>query len=273
MAGLSHIGLALTIIFVISLVILLSELLFVLWRRRIFHRQALSHHQTTVHGRDPADTNSQSFSDVSSTYCVPFAYSKELLYFYFCMNSSRISRIQPNNSSPPSVTDQSRPDDEELEEVIDVFKLQNIMFGPPRFLFTIKEEEEDKFNHHRDETAANKDYKGSAKLEEYLKAADNVDEESPPTTLSAVLQAAEDEEEIAAESVDNEIAIDMDDNDDDDECCLSPSPPFSTPCESPLYYFTPSASPINPAPSAAFYCDEEHNDFGGPPDCRSFSTN
>lgn len=223
MGGLNKIGISLTIIFVISLVLLLAELFYVLWRRRVFHRHA-PRQATSV------DSISQALSETSST-CIPFSsYSKELMYFYFCMNSFGISRVQPN-SAPPSLSSGGSCPDDEMVEVIDVFKLQN-MYGPPRFLFTIKEEEkENDAEYHSDkekrDSTDKEDSKRSAKLEECFKAAG--DEELSALT---VLQ----EEGGVPEGNDHHHVITMDCESDNS------TPPFSTPTGSPVY-FTPSASP------------------------------
>lgn len=232
MGGLNKIGISLTIIFVVSLVLLLAELFYVFWRRRVFHRHAPR--QVTMQGSASVDSTSQAFSETSST-CIPFSsYSKELVYFYFCMNSSGISRVQPN-SAPPSLSSGGSCPDDEMVEVIDVFKLQN-MYGPPRFLFTIKEEEKenDAAEYQSDKekrgNTDEEDSKRSVKLEECFNAAG--DEELSAIT---VLKVEEEEEGGVPEGNDHHV-ITMDSESDNS------TPPFSTPTGSPAY-FTPSASP------------------------------
>ncbi|CAI9779808.1 unnamed protein product [Fraxinus pennsylvanica] len=121
--GLSKLGTALTIIFVIALVALFTELFYVLWRRRVFRRQ----NPTVVQGG--GDQLSQYSSDCSVSSA---ASSKELLYF-FCI------RPRETNSNTDSLNSNAPP-----QMDIDVLKLQG-MYGPSRFLFTINEEEREDF--------------------------------------------------------------------------------------------------------------------------------
>lgn len=117
MSGPSKLGKALTLVFVVSLVFLLAELLFVLWRRRLLRR------------RDPLEIDRPGLTSNNSSS------SKEFLYF-FCLKSQ--SRVEPAGAGEVGGSDGSPVDDP--MEVIDVFKLRD-MYGPSRVLFTIKEEE------------------------------------------------------------------------------------------------------------------------------------
>ncbi|KAL2534532.1 hypothetical protein Adt_07883 [Abeliophyllum distichum] len=128
--GLSKLGTALTIIFVISVVALFTELFYVLWRRRVFRRQ----NPTVIQGSGGVggDQISQYSSDCSVSSAPS---SKELLYFFCIKPRETNSNTDRQNSNAPS----------QLEVVdIDVLKLQG-MYGPSRFLFTINEEEREDF--------------------------------------------------------------------------------------------------------------------------------
>ncbi|XP_059646592.1 uncharacterized protein LOC132293231 [Cornus florida] len=120
MSGLSKLGIALSIVFAFSLVALVAELFYVLWRRRVFRRNNFP-----VHG---GDHGSDSFSTNPSN-------SKELLYF-FCWKSQ--SRVEPDGAPTRGGSDGYSPDDP--AEIVDILKLQGL-YGPSRVLFTIKEEE------------------------------------------------------------------------------------------------------------------------------------
>ncbi|KAL2463976.1 hypothetical protein Fot_51932 [Forsythia ovata] len=128
--GLSKLGTALTIIFVISVVALFTELFYVLWRRRVFRRQ----NPTVIQGSGGigGDQISQYSSDCSVSSA---ASSKELLYF-FCI------KPRETNSNTDSQNSNAPPQMEVVD--IDVLKLQG-MYGPSRFLFTINEEEREDF--------------------------------------------------------------------------------------------------------------------------------
>ncbi|KAL3532156.1 hypothetical protein ACH5RR_005677 [Cinchona calisaya] len=215
MSGISKLGAALTVIFVVSLVALFAELLYVLWRRRVFHRQTPT--QATVHGGAVADTTWQTFSESSSTFTS--SSSKELLYFFFfCRDRGQITRVEPHSTPPPSVNSAGSCPEEEEMEVIDVFKLQD-MYGPSRVLFTIKEEDRE------NDTDSSAEKKSNSKrvnnLEEFFKAAD--DESTSQVAVAVALVVGDDH---SSGSLGGESAI----------------TPFSTPCESPVY-FTPAASP------------------------------
>lgn len=208
--GLSKLGIVLTVVFGISLLALLAELFYVLWRRRVFLRQA-----NTVRGDDEVSRHSSSestFSSVSS--------SKELLYFFcvrpqFCLqqespaaHDTRVNDLNSNQQSDVEVID------------IDLLKVQG-MFGPPRFLFTIKEEEREDL-----ESPAAKSMCPVAEGEVRER---NIDGESRTTvSLEECFKAAEEAETVV--EIDDGGAYDR--------------TPFSTPCASPVY-FTPSASPIH----------------------------
>lgn len=112
MNGLTKLGTILTVVFIVSLLALVAELLYVLWRRQNFRRRS-----------DPF-------------YRTP---SKEQLLYFFCWKNQ--SRVEPAGN--PQV-----PASEDLEAASaaavvddDVAKWQLGVNGPSRFLFTIKEED------------------------------------------------------------------------------------------------------------------------------------
>lgn len=194
--GLSKVGIVLIVIFAVSLVMLLTQLFYVLWRRRVFRR----------HGGGGDHFSQHSSSDSSF-------YSKELLYF-FCV------RPHPNSLSASDAAGDLNSNPRPEMEVIDVDLLKiHDMFGPPRFLFTIKEEE----GEHTESPAAEEVNKiddggrSSVTLQECFEAA-----EEPPETEEAVA--------VSMVEIDDRYWID--------------TPPFSTPCDSPMY-FTPSGSPVH----------------------------
>ncbi|CAI9783351.1 unnamed protein product [Fraxinus pennsylvanica] len=207
--GLSKLGIALTIIFVISLVALFAELFYVLWRRRVFRR------------KNPPPSNGEfqlpQFSSSDRDSCFPSVIpSKDLLYF-FCVRSQ--PRIEPNSISPTSSNDLSSNAPPETE-VIDVWKLQR-MCGPPRFLFTIKEEEKEDL-----ESLAEKSLCSSAEKESNKS---NISRIRKKVTLKECFEVVEEPPKAA---------MVVNDHGGGDEA------EFSTPCASPMY-FTPLASPIH----------------------------
>ncbi|MFS8008825.1 hypothetical protein Hanom_Chr14g01277461 [Helianthus anomalus] len=105
---------ALSVIFVVSVVALAVELLYVLWR----HRSFLRHASPAPHTRN----ETVNISIIGST-------TKELLYF-LCLKPQH--ELDPPG---PPVKAGSSPDD----QVVDVYKLLEAK-GPARFLCTIKEE-------------------------------------------------------------------------------------------------------------------------------------
>ncbi|GFY97950.1 hypothetical protein Acr_12g0004910 [Actinidia rufa] len=115
MSGLNKLGMALSVAFVVSLLALIAELVYVLWRRRLFRLQTSA-----------VDDGDVEFSGESA------AASKELLYF-LCWKQQ--SQVEPDKRIGSGQSDPGDP-----EEVIDILKLQD-MYGPSRVLFTIKEEE------------------------------------------------------------------------------------------------------------------------------------
>ncbi|CAA2971143.1 Hypothetical predicted protein [Olea europaea subsp. europaea] len=195
MGGLSKLSRVLTIIFLISVVTLFAELFYVLWRRRVFRRRNPQASTAVDGGGDQPSHYSSSNSSFLS-----IASSKEFLYA-FCIRSHSHSRVEPNSTTPTSSNGES-----EMEEIdSDIVKLQ-VMHGPSRFLFTIKEEEREEL----EAVAENNNNKEKVSLQECFKVA-----EEPP-----------------------EIRIEIDD---DGGCDATP---FTTPCASALY-FTPSCSPVH----------------------------
>ncbi|PSS01615.1 Zinc finger protein [Actinidia chinensis var. chinensis] len=182
MSDLNKLGTALSVAFVVSLLALVAELVYVLWRRRLFHLQTSA-----------ADAGDVEYSVESA------AASKELLYF-LCWKQQ--ARVEPDKRIGSGRSDRGEP-----EEVIDMLKLQE-MYGPSRVLFTIKEEEREE-----------------AESEKSLSSAEKVIKKTRRVTLEGCFMVAGDSAEV-----DVRIAGDLE------------TTPYSTPCDSPLYY-TPTASP------------------------------
>ncbi|KAK6152256.1 hypothetical protein DH2020_014891 [Rehmannia glutinosa] len=206
--GLSKLGTALTIIFVISLLLLFAELFYVLWRRRVFRRQT-----NNVGGGGEGDGVSH-FSSSDSTFSTAVASSKDLLYFFCVRPQFRLERssVPANINTEANSLNSNQQSEVEVID-IDLLKIQG-MFGPPRFLFTIKEEEREDL-----ESSGEKSL-NPALGKEVSKKIDDGDEIR--VCLEEYLKAA-------AESV---MAVEIDDLGVDDTM------PFSTPCASPMY-FTP----------------------------------
>ncbi|KAL7614680.1 hypothetical protein Lser_V15G06429 [Lactuca serriola] len=119
----SKLATALTVIFFVSIVALICELLYVLWRHRSFRRHSSPPPPTHI-----GDQNPDNFPTADAA-------TKELLLYFFCLKP----HIPEDSSGRPNKnTDASSPND----EVIDVFKLFEAN-GPSRFLCTIKEEDKE----------------------------------------------------------------------------------------------------------------------------------
>ncbi|PWA39528.1 hypothetical protein CTI12_AA572410 [Artemisia annua] len=112
----SKLATALTIIFVVSVVILIAELVFVLWRRRSSRLQPS--------GPPTPEDPTLSTSDYTA---------KELLLF-FCLKAK--TRVEPSETAPTQNPNASSTND----EAIDVFKLLEAS-RPSRILCTIKEDD------------------------------------------------------------------------------------------------------------------------------------
>ncbi|EPS59595.1 hypothetical protein M569_15211 [Genlisea aurea] len=127
--GLSKLGVVLTVILLLTLIALMAQLIYVLWRRRVVcHR---SGGDLDGDGLATDDRIRMYSSSPDSAFS-----SRELLYF-FCIKS----KSSGANSKSATVPADSGSESTEAEVVeIDVLAL-NGMFGPPRLLFTIKEEE------------------------------------------------------------------------------------------------------------------------------------
>lgn len=186
MSGVSNLGKALTVIFIFSVIALLSELLYVLWRRRIIFRHHCDPPQPAVENQPET---------VFTSNISPNPSKKDLLYF-LCLGTQ--SRVEPDGSAPTRRAEGSVEDDD--VEIIDLYKLRE-MYGPSRLLFTIKEEEKEDLESEKSTTK-------SRNLSQSFGEAGAVPE--------VVVTIEEGIEET----------------------------PFSTPCDSPLY-FTPSASPVH----------------------------
>ncbi|XP_010262971.1 PREDICTED: uncharacterized protein LOC104601369 [Nelumbo nucifera] len=116
MSGLSKLVIGLTVVFVVSVVALIAQVVYVIWCRRRFRRE-----------------NSTGEPDFTGK---PFASpSKELLYFFCWKNQSRIEPAVPPTSLASDAQDAA-------PELVDPLKWHGL-YGPSRVLFTIKEERED----------------------------------------------------------------------------------------------------------------------------------
>lgn len=193
--SLSKLGISLTIVFVISLLALLAQLFYVFWRRRVFRRQ------TYIGG------GADHLSIYSSTES---GFSSKEFFFFFCMRS---------NSNSMAVTGDRNPNRRLDMEVVDIdlLKLQG-MFGPPRFLFTIKEEEREGFESPSDKS-----------LHSAEKEAKKIDELNRSNRVSL---------EECFKAADAVVEIDGGEGND--------ATPFTTPCASPVF-LTPSSSPDDKA--------------------------
>lgn len=109
-------------VFGVAVLALFVQLIYVLWRRRIFRRRS-----------DSIDPNS----------------SKEQMLYFFCWKTP--ARIEPAGNH----TIRSPPDAEPAVDDDDVAKWQEETYGPSRALFTIKEEE-------REETETKADNDGNS---------------------------------------------------------------------------------------------------------------
>ncbi|XP_076932601.1 uncharacterized protein LOC143598207 [Bidens hawaiensis] len=116
---------ALSIIFMESVVALVGELLYVLWRHRSFRSRSTP----TPHTRSLHDENPNNFSVTEA------AITKELLYF-FCLKPHQ--ELDPTETLSKDKDHESSSDDQE----VDVFKMLDAK-GPARFLCTIKEEDKE----------------------------------------------------------------------------------------------------------------------------------
>ncbi|XP_076906387.1 uncharacterized protein LOC143562490 [Bidens hawaiensis] len=114
---------ALSIIFVVSVVALVGELLYVLWRHRSFRHHSTPNPHTHSHHENPNSSITEA------------AISKELLYF-FCLKPHQ--ELDPTGTPNKDKDHESSSNDQEL----DVFKLLDAK-GPARFLCTIKEEDKE----------------------------------------------------------------------------------------------------------------------------------
>ncbi|XP_047956017.1 uncharacterized protein LOC125201802 [Salvia hispanica] len=185
--GLSNLGISLVIIFAIALLAIFAQVFYIIWRRLAFRRR----------------TSAASSSRYSSSESTP---SKELLYF-FCVRP----QLDLDRTSPAAIDGRNSNRESDVEVIdIDLLKIEGV-FGPPRFLFTIKEEEKEG-------------------TESPAKTAVEIvgDEKRGGVSLEECFRSEE-------ETV--EVKIDDCSRDDD-------ATPFSTPCASPLY-FTPTASPVH----------------------------
>ncbi|XP_057805279.1 uncharacterized protein LOC131020475 [Salvia miltiorrhiza] len=200
--ALSKLGIALVIIFAISVLAIFTQLFYVFWRRLVFRRRTSA-----------ASGGGDEISRYSSSESASSAPSKELLYF-FCVRPQL--HLDQSSLTANSGGGERNSDHESDVEVIDIdlLKIQGV-FGPPRFLFTIKEEEREG----TESPAKTTPFPAENEMKEVVG-----DEKRGSVSLEECLRSA--------------VEVEIDDRDD--------TTPFSTPCASPLY-FTPSASPVHEA--------------------------
>lgn len=201
--GLSKLGVVLVIIFAISLLAIFTQLFYVLWRRRVFRRR------TSFAGGGGDEVSRYSSSESAFSSIAP---SKELLYFFCIRPQYRLDGSSLTANSGGNERDSNQESDVEIID-IDLLKIQGVL-GPPRFLFTIKEEEREGMESPAKTTpcpaenemkkSVDDGNRGTASLEECLRS--------------------------------TAVEVEVDDD----------TTPFSTPCASPVY-FTPSASPVHEA--------------------------
>lgn len=183
MTGPSKLSKALLLLFLVSLLALFAQLLFLLYRRRSLRRLNPSQ-------PDPNESTTA---------------KHHFLDMLFCIKSK--TRVEPTGSGEISGSDEV----DDPNEGIDVFKLRDMMYGPSRVLFTIKEEE-------KEDLESEKSLPNSA---------------SKKTCSRNLSQCLDDTSSLP------EFAVGIDQEEEEFEAS-----PFSTPCASPLYY-TPSASPLH----------------------------
>ncbi|KAK0584874.1 hypothetical protein LWI29_020062 [Acer saccharum] len=185
MNGLTKLGTVLTVVFSVTILALVFELIYVLWRNRVFRRRS-----------DP-ESPSDPF------YITP---SKEQLLYFFCWKNP--SRVEP--SVTPGVLE--HPGGAEVVDDDELAKWQQGMYGPSRFLFTIKEEE-------REGTETETENEATR-----IKTV-CVDDKAEDDSESCLSEA------VGVNNVIVRVVVDQEE-----------TTPFSTPCASPPYY-TPSPSP------------------------------
>lgn len=207
--GLSELGVTLVVIFAIAILVIVAQFLYVLWRRLVFRRR------TSAAGGDEASRYSSAESDLAAP-------SKELLYFFCVRPQFRLDRGSPSLNSGGGERNSSREPEAEVID-IDLLKIGGA-FGPPRFLFTIKEEEREEV----DSPAKKTPFPAENEPRKIVG-----EEQRGGVSLEDCFRTAE-ESAVVVEVV--EMDINDDQSGDDD------ATPFSTPCASPAY-FTPSASP------------------------------
>ncbi|OWM82577.1 uncharacterized protein LOC116206773 [Punica granatum] len=208
--NLSKLAIVLTVVFAVSVTALVAQLICVKWRQRRFRRRSL--------GAGDRESNS-SAADVAAAFYSP---SKELLYFFCWKNQSR---VEPNGR----VHEARSSTTESEEDIDDILKWHGTMFGPPRFLFTIREDQEREVESESDVINNNSNGSGPSAppVEEIMRKR---------VSLRECLEAPEAEAEalpVAEAEADDEVAVTVVSFD---------VTPFSTPCASPTY-FTPSPSP------------------------------
>lgn len=199
MSSLTKLGAALTAVFAVSVVALAAQILWVLLRSRKFRQRSLA----GGGGGGRGDHESAAGGAVHSPS------SKELLYFFCWKNQSRVEPAAAAGAR--TVVDDPDNDDDDGDALV---KWQGL-YGPPRLLFTIKEEER--------EDAVDSDCGSNAKSKSGSSSWEKIDDKKRVCLRECLAEA--DDEAPPGEAAVGEATT-----------------PFSTPCASPPY-FTPSPSP------------------------------
>lgn len=201
MSPLTKLGTALTVVFAVSLVALAAQVLWILLRSRKFRQRSL-----------PGGGGGRRDPESAGGGAVHAPPSKELLYFFCWKNQSR---VEPD-AARRGRAEIEGPDDDDGDELV---KWQRL-YGPPRLLFTITEEER--------EDALDSDCGSNVKSKSHSSSSEKSDDKKRVCLRECLAEVGDEAppNEEAAVVLEVEEAV----------------TPFSTPCGSPPY-FTPSPSP------------------------------
>lgn len=216
MSSLTKLGAALTAVFAVSIVALAAQILWVLLRSRKFRQRSLA-------GGGGGGGRGDHESAAAGAVHPPS--SKELLYFFCWKNQSRVEPAAAAGAR--TVVDDPDNDDDDGDALV---KWQGL-YGPPRLLFTIKEEER--------EDAVDSDCGSNAKSKSGSSSWEKIDDKKR-VCLRECLAEADDEAPPGEAAVGEAAAVVLEVEEEEGEG--EGTTPFSTPCASPPY-FTPSPSP------------------------------
>ncbi|XP_030511267.1 uncharacterized protein LOC115725795 isoform X1 [Rhodamnia argentea] len=196
MSSLTKLGTALTVVFVVCVVALAAQILWVLLRSRKFRQRSLA----GAGGRGDHES-----AGVGAFHAPP---SKELLYF-FCWNNQ--SRVEPHGATG----NRTVIDDPEDDDGDELAKWQRF-YGPPRLLFTINEEER--------EDAVDSDCGGNIKSKSGSSSWEKIDDKKRVCLRERLAEV--DDEAPPGEAAAAAVIVEVDEG----------VTPFSTPCSSPAYF-------------------------------------